>query len=222
MKKRIKYFGLLTVASLFLVSCSSVKITDTWKDKSAISDFKNQKMLVVSVSDNDTSRMRFEKDMVQHLNENGYQSIESFVSFPEISPSKKVQGAELEALKDKLRSEGVKFVMVNIVKDIQNYTTTSTSGSAYNTMPYYGHYYHRGFYGYYGGMGMTVGTSNSVTTEKMKYIIETIVYDLSLEEDKQLQAIITSEIDNPNALGTTSKDFSKKIIKELNKFGSSK
>ena len=214
MKKSFKYIGILTVVLLFTASCSTVKVTDTWKDTNAM-DFKSQKMLVVSVSDNDTSRMRFEKDMVQSLNESGYNSEESFSTFPEISPSKKVQGAELEALKDKMRSDGVELVIVNIVSDIQNYTTTTSDSSGYNTMPYYGHRYHRGFYGYYGGM--SVGTETYTTKEKTKYILETILYDLSKPEEKQLQAIITSEIDNPQTLGTTSKDFSKKIIKELNK-----
>ena len=219
MKSKLKYFGLFTVVTLFLSSCSTVKITDTWADSEAMS-LKEHKMLVVSVTDNDTSRMRFEKDMVQHLNENGYNSVVSFVTFPEISPSKKIQGAELEALKDRLRSDGVELVMVNIVRDIQNYTTTSSNSTGYNTMPYYGHYYHRGFYGYYGGMSMD--NTTYTTQEKTKYILETIVYDLSKSEDKQLQAIITSEVDNPQTLGTTSKDFSKKIIEELNKIDEQK
>lgn len=221
MKSKLKYFGFFTIVTLLLSSCSSVKITDTWKEGNAM-NFKEHKMIVVSVSDNDASRMRFEKDMVQSLNAEGYHAVESFVTFPEISPSKKVQGAELEALKDKLRKDGVELVMVNIVRDIQNYTTTSSNSSGYNTMPYYGHYYHRGFYGYYGGMGMGMDNTTYTTQEKTKYILETIIYDLSQTEDKQLQAIITSEIDNPQTLGTTSKDFSKKIIKELNKIDEQK
>jgi hypothetical protein len=219
MQTKIKYFGFFTVLSLFLASCSSVKITDTWTDTDVV-NFKNQKILVVSVSDTDTSRMRFENDMVQDLNENGYQSEVSYVDFPEISPSKKVKGEALENLKDKLRKDGVSFVLVNIVRDVQNYTTSTTSGSSYNTMPYYGRYYHRGFYGYYGGM--STGTASTVTQEKTKYILESIVYDLSKPEDKQLQAIITSEIDNPDTVGTASKEFSEKIIKELNKIGEQK
>ena len=214
MKSKLKYLGLFTVVVVLLSSCSTVKITDTWKDTNAM-DLKEHKMIVVSVSDNDTSRMRFEKDMVQSLNTEGYRAVESFTKFPEISPSKKVQGAELEALKNKLRNDGVELVIVNVVSDIKNYTTTSSNSTGYNTMPYYGHRYHRGFYGYYGGM--SVGTTTYTTEEKTKFILETIVYDLSKPEDKQLQAIITSEIDNPQTLGTTSKDFSKKIIKELNK-----
>jgi len=213
MKKSVIYFGILVVVLLFSASCSSVKVTDTWKDNDAI-DFKSKKMLVVSVSDNDASRMRFEKDMVKHLVESGYIAEESFGMFPEISPSKKVKGEALEALKAKLRNDGVTFVLINIVRDVQNYTTTNTSGSSYNTMPYYGHRYHRGFYGYYGGMSME--TVNSVTQENTKYILESIVYDLSKPEDKQLQAIITSEIDNPDTVGTASKEFSEKIISELN------
>ena len=86
MKSKLKYLGLFTVVVL-LSSCSTVKITDTWKDTNAM-DLKEHKMIVVSVSDNDTSRMRFEKDMVQSLNTEGYRAVESFTKFPEISPSK--------------------------------------------------------------------------------------------------------------------------------------
>ena len=159
--------------------------------------------------------MRFEKDMVNQLNANGYNAEESYTSFPNISPTEKVESAKLEELKNELKNDGVSFVLVNIVRDIQNYITTTANGSFYNTMPYYGRRYYRGFYGYYGGM--STSTMSSVTQEKSKYILESIVYDLSKPEDKQLQAIITSEIDNPKTVGTSSKDFSKKILKELDK-----
>ena len=55
----------------------------------------------------------------------------------------------------------------------------------------------------------------TVTTVNKKYILETVTYDLSLPEENQLVSVITTVVDNPESLNTTSKDFSKKLVKEL-------
>ncbi|WP_298539078.1 hypothetical protein [uncultured Aquimarina sp.] len=58
----------------------------------------------------------------------------------------------------------------------------------------------------------------TVLTENVKkYTLETVVYDLTQPKEKQLLSVITTEIDDPQTLGMVSLDFSKKVVKELNK-----
>ena len=212
MKTINKLLGALIIL-VILSSCSSVKVTDTWKDTGNSADMKAEKMLVVSVSENTTSRQRFEKDLVNQLNSKGFNAQESFAIFPEISPVKKVAGAALEKVKQKLRDGGVELVMVNVVRDTKHYTKTVSDGPSYYVSPYYGYRYHRGFYGYYGAMN--TGPTYSTTTEGTTYVLETIIYDLSQPTEKQLLKVITSEVDNPSTVGSASKDFSKTIVQEL-------
>jgi hypothetical protein len=59
------------------------------------------------------------------------------------------------------------------------------------------------------------GPTSSTSSKGKKYVLETVMYDLTMLDQNQLTSVITSVIDNPESIGTTSKDFSKKMVKEL-------
>jgi len=217
MKKGIKTLGILTLALVFS-SCSTVKVANTWKDVKT-SSIKEKNVLVISKTDNNVARMQFETDMVNNLISNGVNATESFKVFPEINGSEKLDETQLKCIKEELKSDGIDVVLLTVLKDTQDYTkTTTTGGTNYyiSSYPvYYGRGYHRGFYRYYNTFYVNSEPITSVTSNGKKYILETITYDLTQPKDKQLLSVITTEIDNPETLGTTSKDFSKKVIKEL-------
>lgn len=218
MKVVYKILGTLIVLIL-LSSCSSVKVTDSWRNLE-VPDIKNKKIMVVSKTDDKITRMRFEKDLVQHLNQNGYQSIESYIMFPKSSPTKELTELETIKIKEELKSKGVGIVIMTILKDSEEYTTTTTtSNNSYNEVypPYYGLSYYRGFYRYYGTIYVKSDPVTMVTMNVKKYTLETVVFDLTQPEEKQLLSVITTEIDDPKVLGKISTDFSKRIVKELDK-----
>ena len=217
MKKVMKTLGILTLTLVFS-SCSTVKVANTWKDVKT-SSIKEKNVLVISKTDNNVARMQFETDMVNNLISNGVNATESFKVFPEINGSEKLDETQLKCIKEELKSDGIDVVLLTVLKDTQDYTkTTTTGGTNYyiSSYPvYYGRGYHRGFYRYYNTFYVNSEPITSVTSNGKKYILETITYDLTQPKDKQLLSVITTEIDNPETLGTTSKDFSRKVIKEL-------
>ena len=213
MKSIKKVFGIVLV-TMFMVSCSTVRVTDSWKDESS-SDISGEKMLVVNITENDASRKRFEKDMVASLNKNGFESLESYKNYPELNPAEKLTHEESTKLKKKLQDNGVNLVVITSVREIEQYVESNSTSSGFNSMPYHGYGHYRGFHGYYGGAYMTTGTTNTKSEVKKKYKVETLVYDLSKPKDKELLAVISSEIDDPKKVTVTSEDFSKKVIKEL-------
>ncbi|PCI34818.1 MAG: hypothetical protein COB60_05675 [Flavobacteriaceae bacterium] len=218
MKTVFKIIGIVTVA-IVMESCSSVKVTDSWKDIRT-PEIKNKNILVVSKTGNETARVRFEKDMVDVLNDNGYKSVESFVKFPEIEQTNEIDYDRWDKLTDKLKHEGIEVVIMTVLRDTKQFTKTTTSSSVYsiNTYPfYYGRGYYRGYYRHYGTMYSESYPITSVTTEGKIYVLETIVYDLTQPKDKRVLSVLTTRIDNPDTLGTTSEDFSKKIVKALKK-----
>ena len=64
--------------------------------------------------------------------------------------------------------------------------------------------------GYVGG-----GSSTAITTTEKEFVVETVLYDLSQPENDQLLAVVTSLVDNPKNLVTTSNDFAKAVVKQL-------
>lgn len=217
MKKTIKMLGILTFV-LVLFNCSTVQVANSWKDVKT-SNIKDKNVLVISKTDNDVARIQFESDLVKNLNDNQIKATESFKIFPNINLSEELDENELKEIKESLKSDGFDVILLTVIKNVQDYTkTTTTGGSSYyiNTYPlYYGRGYHRGFYRYYGTYYVNSEPITSITSTGKKYIVETITYDLTQPEDSQLLSVITTEIDNPETLGVTSKDFSKKVIKEL-------
>ena len=95
----------------------------------------------MNITENETSRKRFEKDMVATLNENGFESLESYITFPEINPTEKLSHEESTRLKEKLQSNGVNLVAITSVREIEQYveSNSSTSGMGYSSMPYHGY-----------------------------------------------------------------------------------
>jgi hypothetical protein len=217
MKKVMRTLGILTFTLVFS-NCSTVKVANTWKDVKT-SSIKEKNVLVISKTDNDVARMQFETDMVNNLNSNGVNATESFKVFPEINVSEKLDETQLKCIKEELKSDGIDVVLMTVLKDTQDYTKTTTAGGInyyINTYPiYYKRGNHRGFFRYYNTYYINAEPISTVTSTGKKYILETITYDLTLPEDKQLLSVITTVIDNPETLGNTSKDFSKKVIREL-------
>ncbi|MEC3906789.1 hypothetical protein VOI54_07145 [Tamlana sp. 2201CG12-4] len=216
MKKVFKKIGVLAFV-LVLFNCSTVQVVNSWKGDET-HGVNGKDVLVITKADDHVARVRFETDLVQNLNENGINASESFKLFPEMSLSRELSQKELKAIKKNIKSNGIDVVVLTALKSIEEYTKTDTTGPDYymHMHPmYYGRGFGRGFYGYYNSFYINSTPITSVTSKGKKYILETLTYDLTKPADNQLLSVITTEIDNPETLGVTSKDFSKKIAKEL-------
>lgn len=218
MKKISKIIALQLVVMLMFNCSSVVEVSNSWKDVDS-SSFKDKKVIVMSKTNNEIFRQQFEIDLTEKLTKNEISSVESYKLFPELNFNKELSKKELERLKDEYLEKGIDIVLVTELKDIQEYEKTTCTGSSdyyIHSMPiYYGRGFRRGFYSYYGSGYMNTGSIEIVKSNNKKYILETLMYDLTLPENNQLLTVITTVIDNPETLGTTSKDFSNKVSKEL-------
>mgnify|MGYP001190992110 CR=1 FL=1 len=210
-------------------SCSTVKVSDAWKD-SRIEDIKSGKVLIAFKSNDDVARQRFEKDMAAEIIKRGpqFEVVPSYVNFPDVDPDEKHTPEQIHAVRTKLKEMGVTIAIITKVKSINESVVTSV-----NTDPGYGTYGYGGFGGYggYGGyysgmyrtgyyhnmnMGYVGGGSSTAITETEKeFVVETLLYDLTLPESEQLLSVVTSLVDDPKSLVTTSNDFAKAVIKQL-------
>lgn len=217
MKTISKILGIITIG-IFVTSCSSVKVADSWKDVKT-AEIKDKKILVLSKTNNQVNRVQFEKDLTQSLQKKGYNASESFTIFPEIKTNEKVvDSEEVEKAVKKLKENGIEVVIMTVLREVKHYSTVTTSGPAYYVTPY-PMYYRRGFYRYY--RTVYIAPYSYPTTETIskgqKYILETLTYDLTQPESNQLVSVITTEVDNPETLSVISEDFAKKVVKVLSK-----
>lgn len=223
MKIISKIIGVFMVL-VTLASCSTVKVTDAWKD-SRIQDIDGGKVLIVFKSNDNIARQRFEKDMAAQFKIKGpkFKVVPSYVSFPDADPDEKHTPEEITKIREKLKSMGIDIAVITTVKSVNESVVTSVNqdpGAYYGYGGYGGYGYYSGQYrtGYYHNMNMGyVGSRNStaITTTEKEFVVETVLYDLSLPESEQLLAVVTSLVDNPKSLVTTSDEFAKAVVKQL-------
>ncbi|WP_303315715.1 hypothetical protein Q4Q34_14325 [Flavivirga abyssicola] len=215
MKTINKILGIL-ILIVMVTSCSTVRVVGTW-DNSKELNLNNKRIMVISKTDDHVIRSQFESDLVNKLREYGLNSMESLTVFSKIDTEVKLNENEVQKIVDDLKNKGVDIIILNTLKDTQEYSRTETAGGGYSTL--YFPTYFRGpngtFYRYYSSIHVKSEPESTITYTGKKYILETVIYDLTKTDNEQLISVITTEIDNPKSLGTISKDFSKRIVNEL-------
>ncbi len=210
--RRLKLVGIIGVLLGLLVGCSSVKVTDSWRGLKTL-DIKDKNILVVSKTEERSVQIRFERDLVEELSENGFTSIESHVRFPFSDPTEKVEKEQIKEVITKLRNNDIDVVILSHLVDSKKYTTLVTTGETVYLEPF--PYRYRGYRSFYGYTGSYYTQYHTTEKEGVTYVLETLVYDLTKPSEDQLISVITSEVDDPDNLSITSEDFSKGIVKNL-------
>ena len=222
MKKITKILSFLIVV-LLLNACSSVKVLSSWKADNA-STIKDNNILVIARTANLSARMAFENEIVKQLVEDGIKATASFTKFPKLNPDEKVSEEKKEAIVNMLKSEGYNGVILTVIKDVQELSKTDIDGGYYAGGTMYGYYprYYGGFYGYYNNP-MSYSTfgnyvpQTATTYTATNYVLETVIYDLEQEGEKQLVAIVTSKLEEPDSAEAVAKQYVKAITKSLDK-----
>lgn len=207
------------IFSLLLLQCSSVKVMDRWTSEN-LDDFKNNNVLVIARTSNQQARIAFEQSIAKQLNSKGIKATESFKDLPNLNPDKQLTDEQKENLKAMLVNEGYNGVVLSVIKHQEQSTRTYQSGGYYAGATY--PTYYGGFYGYYYNpySYSTFGTyvPSTTTTETVRtFILETVAYDLNQSEGKQLAAVVTTKIEDPQNVTKNAEEYAEKIIKSLEK-----
>lgn len=221
MKKTIYLFFIISIT--VFCSCSSVKVLNSWKGDN-IEAVKENNLLVIARTDNMSARIAFENEIVKELTSRGINATASFEKFPKLKPDQEITEETEKQIKSIIVDNGFLGVVLTVIKEEQELTKTVTDGGYYAGSTYYGYYprYYNGFYGYYrhpmsySTLGNYVEQSSTTYTAK-NYVLETVVYNLDEPEDKQLVAVITSKLEEPDNAATTAKQYVKAIAKSFDK-----
>ena len=225
--KTISEFLVVFLILVSFVSCSTVKVSDAWKD-ARIQNINEGKVLIAFKSNDDIARQRFEKDMAAQVRARGsqFEVIPSYVNFPDADPDEKHTSKQIDAVRKKLKAMGFTVAIITKVKSVNESVVTNVTEDpgSYGVYGYGGYGGYGGYYsgryrtGYYHNSNMAYiggGSSTAITSTEKEFVVETLLYDLTLPESEQLLSVVTSLVDNPKSLVTTSDDFAKAVVKQL-------
>lgn len=224
--KKLKPILLILVAIITMSSCGGIKVTDSWT-ADATGEFKSKKILVIARTDDMVSRQRFEQEMAIRFRDAGFDVTESYKKFPNMKHNVERTEEEIKQVVQIIENEGFHGIVLTVLRDKSTELVTSESGG-YTSGGYYpSHYggYYGGFGGYYGrsyspygyGYGGTYVPSETRTYTSETYHIETVIYNLDMQEGKDLISVTSVEVTDPSSASKTAPKYADAVVKALQK-----
>lgn len=189
-----------------MVSCSSSRITNSWKSDS-IPEKKFNKIIVVSIiAGSDWAiRDKMEAHLVGDLSDKGYTAISAI---KEYGP-KYFENMNETAVLEKLANSGVDAVVTVVLLD-KNKEQYYVPGKVYYS-PY--SIYQRNFYGYYTTIYNRVYTPGYYQVDT-KYFWESNFYDL---KNKSLLYSVHTETFDPESIEILAHEYGLLIVNDMSK-----
>lgn len=208
----MKIFSVL-VATVFISSCASTYVVDTW-DTPKVSGQKMQKLLVVSIARSATVNRTYEDVLVGELNSKGINAI----------PGYRFKGGKndrqsIDSLVKKAGADGVITVQTTGVERRTNVQPGYISNFGGYDYPYRYPYYGSAFYGggYYGSGFYGGGLYEPATVWNQK--IASILVSLFDGKTGNLVWAASVQTEEPDQVVPVSKDLAKIIVEGLTKKG---
>ena len=221
--KRVKSLAILLFV-LLLSSCKSFKVLYNWSadDKESV---EQKKILVVARTSNMEIREAFEEEITKTLKAAGMDATSSYVLFPNYDPEKKRSEEEKGEIKKILEENGYNAVVMTVLKDVQEETRSGVE-DGYEASVNYGYidrptYLGWGFYTYfyhplaYSNEDVYVKKSEEMTITSKLYVLDSIAFNLDLEEEDQMVGLFRASIENPDNAVATAKSYAKAIAKTI-------
>lgn len=203
--KTVKYLT-IAFAALVLASCSSSRITSSWKadqENGTVQTTQHfNKIVVVGLFENESRALRtqMEEQLVKDLKEEGFNAVSSFSLY---GPKSFENMKEEDVLKE-LKKNGVEGVitigLVDKNKSRHFVYGSRYGGSFYNPYRPWGGYYYNPYRGHY-------ETSTN-------FVFETNLYDVA---EKKLIYSVQSQSFSPSSINSMADGYSRSIIKDLRK-----
>jgi hypothetical protein len=191
------------------ISCSSTKITSSWKAND-VSNVNDQKVLVLGIMNKNNDRAvreNMEQQLVSELNSSGINAVPASKEFEPNAFNNMNEESALRALRDK----GYDAVMTIVLLDKSKEKSYTPGTVTYEPA---GFYYNR-FWGYYRTIYGRVYTPGYYTTNT-NYFWESNLYDL--KTDKFLYSVQSKSFD-PSSAEELGDEYANQITKDMMKQG---
>jgi hypothetical protein len=182
----------LFVLPLALAACSTVSVTNQWKDPSWAGPPVSS-VLVLGITKSDTMRRIFEDTFSQQLQAAGVKATASYTQIP--------TGGASAQLGDVIKSSGADALLATRVERVEQKTSVTPSGPGYG-----------GFYGWYGG----AWASTPDVTQYDVVTLETTVWDAKTQK---VIWTVTTEGVGTNNISKAVQDLAATLIPKLKSDG---
>lgn len=203
-----KFPVLALILLLTLSSCSSKYLTSS----SNVSQEKKNydKILVVAISNDLTSRIRFENQVVNDFAERGVTALSSMDVIKKDSFNKKLTEAEIDMLRNTLKEAGFDGIIITNLIDASQYTDVIPGNT--NTAYYPARYGRFGrYYSYY---PVTYWEPDQVVTG-VKYTLESVLYDLRIDNTDNLQWVGRFQVKDPSSISKAVTKYADELVEAL-------
>ncbi len=223
MKKLNKIIALVILSSV-LSNCASTKLTETWSSKD-FDDTKSKKLLVVARSNDLEVRKVYEDELVSKLKTQGVDAVAANVIFPNLKEDKDRSQEEIETILSMFNKNGIKSIMLTALKDTKVKKSSTENTADYSSTSMKGKY-GISFTDYYNVHSIEyisrnlkpvdTNTNESVVNlSSTTYILEAVIYDLTLDSDKQLVGVYEIEATDPSSAKQVLNKFTTIITKQF-------
>lgn len=195
---------------LILFSCSSTRITESWRNPEYI-NYQPEKVLLLGVTSNLTARKIYEEKLKEVFTIRGMQAVESYNVFKPSFTSLKHTETEIEKEVDTLSKLGFDAILIATVKGVDEKVVEDFEYIKYP--PYskpFGHYYY---------LNQGIYYNNRVYENYKVYHIEISLFNLKNENKKSLIWVASYDIVDPQKINTTIKDCVKALEESLEEEG---
>lgn len=193
-------------ALLFMTSCSSTKMIDTWVSKE-YADYQPKKVLVVGLTDNLTARKIFEEQLKTEFNSRGIGAVESYDVFEPKFTSLKQTEEDIQEEVQRIYKDGFDAILISAVKGVDE-------KSVYSGDTYGRDYYWRRFGRYY-YLYQDIYLVEGYYRNYNVYHIEASLYNLKEDNDKSLVWVASYELVDPKTINNSVTNYVTAIIKSL-------
>ena len=189
----MKKFLLLIFSLSLLVSCKTTYLQQSTNVSNVKKSYNN--ILIVSKSKDMTARIKAENQMVKDFAERGVKSSSSLDVIRTESFDKSLSEKELEDLRNNLVSNGYDGILITNLINAEQYQDVIPGGTSTAMVPMrYGRFGR--YYSYYPA---TYWEPDRIETG-IKYTIETTLYDLTVDQEDNLQWVGRFQVKNPSDL----------------------
>ncbi len=204
--KKFPLFALTLL--LVLSSCSSKYLTSSTNVSQEKKSY--DKILVVGISKDLTTRIRFENQIVMDFAKVGVNALSSVDVIKKDSFNKKLTEAEIDMLRNTLKEAGFDGIIITNVIDTSQYTDVIPGNT--NTAYYPARYGRFGrYYSYY---PVTYWEPDRVVTG-VKYTMESVLYDLRIDDTDNLQWVGRFQIKDPSSLSKSVTKYADELVDAL-------
>jgi len=205
MKKALTILG---ISALLISGCTSTYL----QNSSNVSKIKKSydKILVVARARDNTSRIKFEDQVVQDFAALGITALSSMNVIKKESFSKELSDKEIENLRNKLVADGFSGVIITNLINAEQYTDVVPGNTR---TAYYPTHYGR-FGSYYRAYPVTYWEPDQVRVG-VKYTLESVLYDITVDQKDNLQWVGRFQVKDPSSLIKFIEKYSKELTEAL-------